>query len=68
MTDLVQAALNMGMSIEDIAILQSMPGKGVVDLQGLGGRVPTASGPAVQELLNANAYSPVQGAMASPYR
>ena len=68
MTDLVQAALNMGMSVEDIAILQSMPGRGVVDLQGVSGRMPTAAGPAVQELLNANAYSPVQGAMVSPYR
>lgn len=66
MTDLVQAALNMGLSIEDIAALQSMPGRGVVDL-GLSGPAPR-SGPAVTQLLEANGYSPVQGAMPSPYR
>ena len=40
MTDLVQAAIRMGMSPEDIEILRSMPGGGVVDL-GLPG--PSAS-------------------------
>jgi len=66
MTDLVQAALKMGMSIEDIAILQSMPDRGVVDL-GLSGAVPRY-GPGVSQLLDANRYSPVQGAAVSPYR
>lgn len=32
MTDLVQAAIEMGMSPEDIAVLRSMPGGGKVDL------------------------------------
>jgi len=66
MTDLIQAALNMGLSIEDIAALQSMPGRGVVDL-GLSGPAPI-NGPSVSQLLDANRYSPVQGAAVSPYR
>ncbi len=67
MTDLVQAAIDMGLSIEDIAILQSMPGRGIVDL-GLSGPMPSNNGQAVTQLLNSNSYIPVQGAAVSPYR
>jgi len=66
MTDLVQAAIKMGMSPQDIEVLMNMPGRGVVDLR-LAGPATRNVGSSVDQLL-ATQPLPKQGPAPSPYR